>query len=478
MSHNENDPWCKALHDCTVCLREQNVENVNLCLAKLSVLEQKLGQEMDTTAGSTEAEKENRFVATTPKRMPPSWNFLNDETMDDTLELATDQEVATTSKLLKPNRRHGTMMNTQRLLARIQTYQSEAFCLKATHAAKILKEWTMASNYFETSISKIHSALNVLDTAISEWWMSYWKFEDNDDEDTGEQILPNHHEQDLLKKDASVVVVALESLGLNRDKLLQICRREEDKLLRKLKPQWEARDRAKQRMGSEQWNNNRRPKSNYYQMRAELEKELKGLQTALKSLEELNPHEALQKASDLKEQLLLNNSNNKYCKGKNPLSRKPLKPLPLPTSSFEEQQRQEHQLQQHRYNNQRPSQEWMGKRVSLELYPDPVNFGWTFTGSWQAVEFFERPVVPTKSSLSNNLVKLDWYFTTGTIKTSLDHPVQGRTQLFAKKCNPETYAEVLTNPRTHTGERYQRKPPPNSNKNRNKNHRRNRPQKV
>merc|ERR1711904_178463 len=109
-------------------------------------------------------------------------------------------------------------------------------------------------------------------------------------------------------------------------------------------------------------------------MRAELEKELKGLQTALKSLEELNPHEALQKASDLKEQLLLNN-NNKYCKGKNPLSRKPLKPLP--SSSFEEHR-------QHRYNNQRPSQEWMEKRVSLESSPDPVFFGWTFTGSWQA----------------------------------------------------------------------------------------------
>ena len=67
--------------------------------------------------------------------------------------------------------------------------------------------------------------------------------------------------------------------------------------------------------------------------------------------------------------------------------------------------------------------------MSLLDYPDPVDLGWTFTGSWESVEFFERVVNET-------LVKLDWYFTTGTVKTSLDHPTQGRTQLFAKRCDP------------------------------------------
>jgi len=97
----------------------------------------------------------------------------------------------------------------------------------------------------------------------------------------------------------------------------------------------------------------------------------------------------------------------------------------------------------------------MGKRVTFEDYPDPITFGWTFTGSWEAVEFFERTM--SSAEPQETLVKLDWYFTTATVKTALDHPVQGKTQLFAKDCNPHQYAQVLTNPRTHTGKRYHRK---------------------
>ena len=62
---------------------------------------------------------------------------------------------------------------------------------------------------------------------------------------------------------------------------------------------------------------------------------------------------------------------------------------------------------------------------------------------------------------SIRLVKLDWYYTTATLKTSMDHPRQGKTQMFARAgITPELYVQVLENPRVHTdAQRYQRKQP-------------------
>jgi hypothetical protein len=52
---------------------------------------------------------------------------------------------------------------------------------------------------------------------------------------------------------------------------------------------------------------------------------------------------------------------------------------------------------------------------------------------------------------------LDWYFTTATIKTSMDHPTKGKTQMFGSKVTPEVYAKVLLDPRSHTNVRYRTK---------------------
>lgn len=98
----------------------------------------------------------------------------------------------------------------------------------------------------------------------------------------------------------------------------------------------------------------------------------------------------------------------------------------------------------------------MGLRVPYNDYPDPGDYGWTFTGSNEEsrVEFFE------KTFDDHGVVKLDLYYTTGTVKTVLDHPRQGVTQLFGKgnDLSPETYRTILQNPRTHTSVRYQTKP--------------------
>mmetsp|Transcript_9491 Transcript_9491/g.19084 ORF Transcript_9491/g.19084 Transcript_9491/m.19084 type:complete len:759 (-) Transcript_9491:2242-4518(-) len=103
-----------------------------------------------------------------------------------------------------------------------------------------------------------------------------------------------------------------------------------------------------------------------------------------------------------------------------------------------------------RYNHIRPDYE--EQRVNEQLYPDATSFGWTFTGSQQAsrVEFFEK-------TLNIGLVKLDFYYTTGTVKTTLYHPSTGRNQLFRGGLNPEQYAAVLNNPRAHTNQGYRRR---------------------
>jgi len=106
-----------------------------------------------------------------------------------------------------------------------------------------------------------------------------------------------------------------------------------------------------------------------------------------------------------------------------------------------------------RYNGRRPSYD--GLRVSMRDYPDPTQFGWTFTGSCKVgrAEFFE------KNFSEGGIVKLDFYYTTGSIKTTLEHPRQGGSQLFLKgdSLSPEMYRNILQNPRHHTGKRYHRR---------------------
>jgi hypothetical protein len=166
-----------------------------------------------------------------------------------------------------------------------------------------------------------------------------------------------------------------------------------------LQPQWESRDQVKQRIGSDKWNNNPTPKNDHAALRKEKEAQLRDVQEALKFLESIDTGHVETASKLLKDKL-------------------------QPSSSSK------------RYNGQRPID--YSRRVDWQQYPDPTGFGeWRFTGSWDVTEFFEN----------NDQVKLDWYYTTGTVKTSLDHPTQGRTQLFAAKVDPQTYLSILRNPR-------------------------------
>ncbi|KAF6262494.1 hypothetical protein COO60DRAFT_1293389 [Scenedesmus sp. NREL 46B-D3] len=79
---------------------------------------------------------------------------------------------------------------------------------------------------------------------------------------------------------------------------------------------------------------------------------------------------------------------------------------------------------------------------------NPAQYGWTYQGSNQAskVEFYEK-----------DGVKMDYYYTTGTMKTSMDHPNQGKTQMFRRHLDDMQFQSVCQNPRTHTGQGYQTK---------------------
>lgn len=54
-------------------------------------------------------------------------------------------------------------------------------------------------------------------------------------------------------------------------------------------------------------------------------------------------------------------------------------------------------------------------------------------------------------------VRINVYYSTGTVGTALCHPVQGRTQLFRRNCSYQDLHEVFENPRWHSGKGYQRR---------------------
>lgn len=104
-----------------------------------------------------------------------------------------------------------------------------------------------------------------------------------------------------------------------------------------------------------------------------------------------------------------------------------------------------------RYNGIRPTYTETNPRISIELYPDPTRYGWIFTGSVEEsfVEFYEKKV-------NIGTVRMDLYYTSATVKTTLCHSTTGMNQLFRNKVSPEDFIKILQNPRSHTGRGYRR----------------------
>jgi hypothetical protein len=54
--------------------------------------------------------------------------------------------------------------------------------------------------------------------------------------------------------------------------------------------------------------------------------------------------------------------------------------------------------------------------------------------------------------------RINVYYTTKTVGTALNHPNQGATQLFRRRCSSEELREIMQNPRVHTGKGYKKRP--------------------
>ncbi len=214
--------------------------------------------------------------------------------------------------------------------------------------------------------------------------------------------------------------MAIQSVVRAKDRYQKRARHQIRKLERILQPQWDSRDEVKNRMGHERWNNNPNPKCDYAALRDVSERELRGLQKALEK-------SALSMKSRLRDGV------------------------------------------GHRYNGRRPEDILHNAdvgRVGGDHCPDATEYGWTFTGSNPAsrVEFFEK-IFDYDDDSGGKLIKLDWYYTAATIKTAMDHPCMGKTQLFAKEgVTPDLYVRILENPRVHTEVRCQRKGSSNNKK--------------
>lgn len=54
-------------------------------------------------------------------------------------------------------------------------------------------------------------------------------------------------------------------------------------------------------------------------------------------------------------------------------------------------------------------------------------------------------------------VRVNIYYSTGSVATSLNHPIKGKTQLYRRGANMELLGKIFDNPRAHTGVGYYRK---------------------
>ena len=102
--------------------------------------------------------------------------------------------------------------------------------------------------------------------------------------------------------------------------------------------------------------------------------------------------------------------------------------------------------------------------VSRDVIGDPKGSGWSpefVRGAAAACLGVEEVSFnPTSRAISfrtSQGVRINVYYTTRTIGTAMDHPVQGKTQLFRRNCSDAELVTIMNNPRVHTDKGYQQK---------------------
>lgn len=358
------------------------------------------------------------------------------------------------------------LMDRRRLLIRILTLQSDFYCYLAILYVNRtqIRQWLTGATNCTTGLKCIHKALMFADTQISYMIAS----SSNDD----------NRRAMAYQEDSDIVTTAIEGLTRQRDKYSQLALSQKLYIESKLRPQHEARDEVKQRMGAERWNNNPRPRNHFANQRKNLEMELKDVQGGITVIE--SPANdvtiVIEKNNRVKQRLISymnrrrtntrNSRNNNRSNQRNASNRttrttsqnaNPDVITSLTTAMAAATiANPEHntidEIVTERYNSIRLMETYQQPRVSLKLFPDPSSFGWTFTGTGtisgsdnmtmynnnndqqEPVEYYEQALdssvlsnasyqylmIPRSDNSQNDyyiipMILLDWYSTTATI---------------------------------------------------------------
>ena len=70
------------------------------------------------------------------------------------------------------------------------------------------------------------------------------------------------------------------------------------------------------------------------------------------------------------------------------------------------------------------------------------------TRGWEKIEGL--PAQPPMASYKKDGIRLNFWLSTGTVGSYLDHPRQGKTQLFRREISMSEASDIFNNPRQHT----------------------------
>ncbi len=371
-------------------------------------------------------------------------------------------------------------LTSRRILIRILTTLSEINAVQAIRYGKS-RQWKNGANSYTISYSHVSNALNMADEEFVKL-LTYKEslLGENSPSTTNNtnidyktiQTLQNH-----ISSDCNIIHITNSHFSTQRDKFTAYASSRKSYLELKLQPQYLSRDEIKHKVGHYRWTHNPNPKNDYASIRKNDEMELKEIEDAVVMLDDLECLWISEKVSDMLNGV--RHDDSYYRQSRTSINNNVNHDSDVNGNvSYNNQQRQILVVDSNkRYNGIRPMQNLQHPRVSFEEYPDPTNFGWIFTGSCDEsfVEFFEKTMDDRPNHNNNNesddddddgggdrlpyQVKLDFYYTTGSVKTSLFHPIQGQKQLFGlgASITPELYRKILLNPRVHTGQRYHTK---------------------
>ena len=83
-----------------------------------------------------------------------------------------------------------------------------------------------------------------------------------------------------------------------------------------------------------------------------------------------------------------------------------------------------------------------------EVWLLAVNLGWAFLTFQANIKMI---------SFQKGDCRLNYYMSTGTVGTALNHPKKNKTQLFRKNIKFKELVKIFKNPRQHTGKGYYNK---------------------